>query len=301
MKKEACPAFGKKCNLCSEKNHFAASEACKKSKQEVCHLSDDYDELLTVVAEPFESRWFTNLLINRQRMVRFLIDCGATVNIVPVADVRALGCISHVRPSPNKLRMFDRSILKTSGIVTLKVRHPKTGSEVSLDFHVAECHEQAVLGIKACQQFHLLHVDKDVVCICEVCTASIAPSTPAFKSADEIVAEYTDVFEGLGKMAGTVHLDFDESVPPVQMPLRRLPVGIKEKVAAELRRLEALDVIAPVTEPTPWVSALLAVKKPNNDIRLCIDPYLLNRALKRPTYHMSTVDDVLPRMTITRC
>ena len=98
-------------------------------------------------------------------------------------------------------------------------------------------------------------------------------------------------------MAGTVHLDIDETVPPVQMPLRRLAISIKEKVAAELRRLEALDVIAPTTEPTPWVSALLDVTKANGDIRICIDPTPLNRALKRPTYYMSTIDDVQPKLS----
>jgi hypothetical protein len=297
MKKESCAAFGKTCNACSGKNHFAASSACKKATHEVCRLNDDYEELMTVGVDPSEPRWFTRLLINGRREVRFLIDCGATVNLLPVADVRALGCIGDVRPSSNKLRMFDRSALKTSGIVTLTARHPKTGIDFSLDFYVAERHEQAVLGVKACQQLRLLHVDEDVVCVCEVCTASnITSSTPACKSAADIVAEYPDVFEGLGKMAGTVHLDIDETVPPVQMPLRRLPIGVKEKVAAELRRLEALDVIAPVTEPTPWVSALLVVTKANGDIRVCIDPSPLNRALKRPTYYMSTVDDVLPKL-----
>ena len=28
MKKESCPAFGKTCNVCSGKNHFAASSVC---------------------------------------------------------------------------------------------------------------------------------------------------------------------------------------------------------------------------------------------------------------------------------
>ena len=113
--------------------------------------------------------------------MRFLIDCGATVNMVPEADVRALGCIGDVRPSSNKLRMFDQSTLKTSGIVTLTVRHPKTGSDFSLDFYVAERHEQAILGIKACQQLRLLHIDEDVVCVCEVC--STVCTTPPCKGA----------------------------------------------------------------------------------------------------------------------
>jgi hypothetical protein len=132
MKKESCPAFGKTCNVCSGKNHFPASSVCKKAKQEVCRLYDDDEELMTVGVDPSEPRWFTRLLIHGRRDVRFLIDCGATVSMLPVADVRALGCICDVRPSSNKLRMFDRSALKTSGIVTLTVRHPKTGSDFSL-------------------------------------------------------------------------------------------------------------------------------------------------------------------------
>lgn len=299
MKKEACPAYGKTCNACSGKNHFAS--VCSKGKREVCDLNDDFtyddEELLTVGVDPSETRWYTQLQLNGRRTVRFLIDCGATVNMLPVADVRALGRIGDVRPSSNKLRMFDRSVLMTSGIVTLTVRHPKTGSDYSLDFYVAERHDQAILGIKACQLMRLLQVDEDVVCACEVCTmSSTMPSAPAYKSATDIIAEYPDVFEGLGKMAGNVHLDIDDTVPPVQLPLRRLAIGVKDKVAAELRRLQTLDVIAPVTEPTPWVSALLVAAKANGGIRVCIDPTPLNRALKRPTYYMSTVDDVLPKL-----
>ena len=95
MRKESCPAFGKTCNVCSGKNHFAASSVCKKAKQEVCRLNDDLsddddEELMTVGVDPSEPRWFTRLLINGRREVRFLIDCGATVNMLPVADVRAL-------------------------------------------------------------------------------------------------------------------------------------------------------------------------------------------------------------------
>lgn len=45
--------------------------------------------------------------------------------------------------------------------------------------------------------------------------------------------------------------------------------------------------IAPVAEPTPWISALLVVTKPNG---ICIDPKPLNKALMRDHYSMSTVD-----------
>ena len=63
------------------------------------------------------------------------------------------------------------------------------------------------------------------------------------------MAEYADLFDGVGLMDGDVHLEVDSTVTPVQMPLRRLPIGVRDKVAAELQRLEEAGIIAPVSEP----------------------------------------------------
>ena len=52
------------------------------------------------------------------------------------------------------------------------------------------------------------------------------------------MTEFADLFDGLGHLQGDVHLQVNEKVPPVQMPLRRLPLGVRDKVDAELRRLE---------------------------------------------------------------
>jgi hypothetical protein len=112
----------------------------------------------------------------------------------------------------------------------------------------------------------------------------------------EVLAEFADVFDGVGRFDGEVHLDTDPTVPPVQMPLRRLPFGVRDKVAEELRRLEKAGIIAPVNEPTKWVSALLVVAKGNNSIRLCLDPKPLNRALRRVPYCMPTLQDILPKL-----
>ena len=64
----------------------------------------------------------------------------------------------------------------------------------------------------------------------------------------------------------------------------------------ELQKLVDDEVIAPVTKPTPWVSALLVTTKKDGGLRLCIDPKPLNRALQRSTYYMPTIDDVLPKL-----
>ena len=64
------------------------------------------------------------------------------------------------------------------------------------------------------------------------------------------------------------------------MPLRRLPVPIKARVEQELKTMCCEGIIAPVNEPSEWISALLVVSKLQGRVRLCIDPKPLNKALR---------------------
>jgi hypothetical protein len=63
----------------------------------------------------------------------------------------------------------------------------------------------------------------------------------------DIVELYPDVFDGrLGLLEGDVHFEVDPNVPPVQMPLRRQPVAVRDRVEAELQKLVAENVIPPL-------------------------------------------------------
>ena len=52
------------------------------------------------------------------------------------------------------------------------------------------------------------------------------------------------------------------------------------------------DIITKVTEPTDWVNSMVVVQKPNGDLRVCLDPRDLNKAIKRPYYPVPTLNDV---------
>ena len=57
------------------------------------------------------------------------------------------------------------------------------------------------------------------------------------------------------------------------------------------------DVIAVVTEPTEWVSQMVAAKKKDKDeVRICIDPRDLNDAILRPHHPMRTIEEVEAKM-----
>lgn len=87
-----------------------------------------------------------------------------------------------------------------------------------------------------------------------------------------------------------VHLEVDDTVPPVKLPLRRVPVAIKLLLQQQLKSLEGLQVIETVNKPTDWVSSLLAFKKTNDKLRICIDPKPLNKALRRSHYPLLKIE-----------
>ena len=45
---------------------------------------------------------------------------------------------------------------------------------------------------------------------------------------DCIIAQFSDVFQGFGCLAGDYHIDVDPSVKPVQHLQRRVPLALKE-------------------------------------------------------------------------
>ena len=61
--------------------------------------------------------------------------------------------------------------------------------------------------------------------------------------------------------------------------------------------MESQEISCKVTEPTEWVSFLVAVEKPNGKLRVCLDPKDLNRAIHRHHYPMKTLEDTLPYLS----
>ena len=116
-------------------------------------------------------------------------------------------------------------------------------------------------------------------------------------SMEEVLKEYSDVFQGTGKLKGQYKLEIEENAKPVVHPPRRVPVALKGKLKRELERLQSLGIIEKVIEPTPWVSSLVIVQKPNRQIRVCLDPRDFNKVLRRSHYPTPTVEDILPELT----
>ena len=54
--------------------------------------------------------------------------------------------------------------------------------------------------------------------------------------------------------------------------------------------------MAPVTEPTPWISSMVAVPKSDGRLRICLDPKDLNQAIQREYYPLPTIEEIATRL-----
>ena len=163
----------------------------------------------------------------------------------------------------------------------------KICSQVEKDFH-------PLLGANAIQKMALITVNNEKFKM----VAKVSQVDEFISQhSDSIINELKDVFkEELGQLPGEVHLEVDSGVTPNVAAARRIPVALKDKLKVELEKQVKKKVIEPVSESTPWVSALALVVKKNGNLRICIDPRPLNKSLKREHFQLPTLDDLLPEL-----
>ena len=96
-------------------------------------------------------------------------------------------------------------------------------------------------------------------------------------------------------IAGSYHIEIDETIEPVQHAPRRVAVGLKKEFKEYLDSLVAQGIIKSVTHPTKWINSMVVVRKANK-LRIRIDPKDLSKAIKQPHYPLPTLEDIFPKL-----
>ena len=192
--------------------------------------------------------------------------------------------------------MWNKTELKPEGKCCVTLCNPKNRRKYSIEFILVKRNLTPLLGAKVTQQMGLIQVHGANFEKFAATKTMDKASGP--KTAQEIIEEYKDVFEGdLGTLEGKQHLAVDPTVLRNVFPLRWVPFAIKPKLMTELERLTDIGVLMPVDEPTDWVSHLVIATKESGDLHLCLDPKQLNKALKRERYPLPRIEDVLPDLS----
>jgi len=88
--------------------------------------------------------------------------------------------------------------------------------------------------------------------------------------------------EGLGHIESSTFV-INPNHSTVQHVPRWIPETPQKEVKEKIAVLEKKGIIQKVTDPTDWISSMIIVSKPGK-LRICLDPYDLNKAIQRPKY-----------------
>ena len=118
------------------------------------------------------------------------------------------------------------------------------------------------------------------------------PGTVSCKTVEDLKKLYPNSFDRLGSLKGAYNIRIDPSVKPARHARRKVPIESKEAIDRELDYLIEEEIITEQVEPTPWVSSVTFPRKPNGDVRVCLDPSNLNKAIIREHHKPMTVDEI---------
>ena len=127
------------------------------------------------------------------------------------------------------------------------------------------------------------------------------PGTVSCKTVEDLKKLYPNSFDRLGGLKGAYNIRVDPTVKPATHARRKVPVESKEAIDKELDYLIEEEIIMEQVEPTPWVSSVTFPRKPNGEVRVCLDPSNLNKAIIREHHKSMTMEDIaheLARATV---
>ena len=107
------------------------------------------------------------------------------------------------------------------------------------------------------------------------------PGTVSCTTVEDLKKLYPNSFDMLGSLKGEYNIWIDPTVKPTTHARRKVPIESKEATDKELDYLIEEEIITEQVEPTPWVSSVTFLVKPNGEVRVCLDPSNLNKAIIR--------------------
>jgi len=222
-------------------------------------VDDESDEFAFMIGSADESSGTIDICVGGVPLRGLLIDSGATCNLIDRMTwedlkQKQIKCKSE-RTTKKIYSYASKTALQTVGQFTAVVEIP--GCQTTADFVVIEGNGQPILGKKTAMELGVLRIGlQDHTC------------NKVSDTVTEFVSCHSQLFEGVGKLANyEVQLHINPEVRPVAQNARRVPYGLRDKVANELQNLLKQGIIEPAEGPSPVV----IVPKSSDAVRICVD------------------------------
>ena len=317
-KPRACPAFGRTCYKCQRTNHFSrvcfsrTVHAVQSHEKEYTSDSESSDKDCFVISSLYcindstisneqkirfdsdftptqinsvkgkdsvnKSDWYADIDVGKEKCkAKFKLDTGANINTLPRNILEKIEINYKQKPLNSIVTNYCGREVPVSGLVTIPCYYK--AKCYRLDFAIVEIKAVPVLSLRTCVDLGLIKRIDEI-------------------KEQSIMDEYSSVFEPtIGKIKGVKYrIRVNEDVNPVVNAPRKIADALEKRLKKELDKMTKQGIISKVTKPTPWVNSLVIVEKPDETLRICLDPLHLNKAVKREHYQLPNIEDICSKL-----
>jgi transposase InsO family protein len=277
-KDKRCPARSAVCRNCSKPGHFAS--VCKSPKSDFNTFDDRQIKVDTIfvadahvktLPDPLQNRvsrpWISVNIANIPQKMDFLVDTGSEISVITrsLYESHLLQKYTLHELDNTQFRNFDDSHLRVDGwIKDVPISYNnKTGRA---NFFVASV-PSSVIGMDIIYSLRL----------------NLTWPEKSFVST---------VSSGIKAAMITLKEDAPSTL---RVPPRRLPFSLEAPVENEIRRLSQEGMIEPI-DNSPYLSPIVVVPKPNNQVRLCVDYRQINKYIQTDQHYMPTSDEIFSKL-----
>lgn len=327
-----CPARGRTCFACGRRGHF--KRACRSYRRgregysaEVHEIVPEEDAASVISILAVRSDKSTGVYVDVKvapvtattwvQTINFLVDTGSAVSIMGEHQFQSL-FVNAIQLKSSHLTLLDFSRRKIPVLGSFHAIVSYKGKEAIVTFHVTPC-GTSLLGLDAVQALGLRIMGDELRCLqmsTQECrelpamSSGLPQSTtpkkslgpPKFGMPPTLWTKFGHLFlPGLGLVRGVQHkVKMKTSSAPVAQKLRPLPFSVRQPVSDEIEKLLAADVIERVNA-SEWVSPIVAARKADGSIRLCVDLREPNKAIVADNFPLPHMEELLHALNGARC
>ena len=228
--------------------------------------------------KPTQNSWTCHIEVNGKATL-FKIDMGAEVSAVTEQTFNSISPSIHLRKPSKVLHGPNRLPLDTLGSATVSLVH--NDKSTTQDVFVIPQLTHNLLGLPA------------------ITALDLVTRVDAIQSKTSIIqGKFPSLFNGLGLMSHEYEIRLKPNAKPHALfTARHVPIPLREKVQAELQRMQSLGVITKVDHPTPWCAGMVVVPKKSGEVHICVDLKPLNSNVLREVHPLPAVDETLAQLT----
>lgn len=269
-----CPARDATCFKCGRIGHFSSvcrsnDEKNKQSKSGKKQLYINWEQIQNV------DKYSKNIYVREfSKEVNFLIDTGSDIDCLPMSIISP-NLRKTIKNTNVTIKAANNRSLKIFGVIYLNLSY--NNIVIRTELFVIDGLTKPIVGKNTIEKFSLLKIlsiDKD---------KQFTKVNPC--------AEFPKIFKNIGEFKEEVSIKLKENAKPfAQTVPRNVPIPRLDALKKELTKLEELEIISSIQEPTEWVAPIVVVPKDNNDIRLCVDFTRLDEHIFRPYFPITSPD-----------